>query len=94
MYPCLLPQYQVFVKINLLTSINVDDGTIQYCLALSSITSKVFEHLILLRLEEYLWTTDIYFLTQDVGGDQYYFSSSQFYLIPMKCSIYIDMFVF
>ena len=26
--------------------------------ALSSITSKVFEHIILLRLEEYLWTTD------------------------------------
>ena len=24
----------------------------------------------------------------------YYFSSSQFYLIPMKCIIYIDMFVF
>ena len=29
-----------------------------YCDALSSITSKVFEHIILLRLEEYLWTTD------------------------------------
>ena len=27
-------------------------------IALSSITSKVFEHIILLRLEEYLWTTD------------------------------------
>ena len=27
-------------------------------MALSSIISKVFEHVILLRLEEYLWTTD------------------------------------
>ena len=27
-------------------------------IALSSITSKVFEHTILLRLEEYLWTTE------------------------------------
>ena len=27
-------------------------------IALSSITSKVFEHIILLRLEKYLWTTD------------------------------------
>ena len=25
---------------------------------MSSITSKVFKHIILLRLEEYLWTTD------------------------------------
>ena len=27
-------------------------------IAWSRITSKVFEHIILLRLEEYLWTTD------------------------------------
>ena len=37
---------------------NLTDKTNYRPIALSSITSKVFEHIILLRLEEYLWTTD------------------------------------
>ena len=31
-------------------------------IALSSIASKVFEHIIILRLEEYLWTNDNHFI--------------------------------
>ena len=37
---------------------NLTDKNNYRPIALSSITSKVFEHIILLRLEEYLWTTD------------------------------------
>ena len=37
---------------------NLTDNNNYSPIALSSITSKVFEHIILLRLEEYLWTTD------------------------------------
>ena len=37
---------------------NLTDKNNYRLIVLSSITSKVFEHLILLRLEEYLWTTD------------------------------------
>ena len=37
---------------------NLTDKNNYRLIALSSITSKVFEHIILLRLEEYLWTTD------------------------------------
>ena len=37
---------------------NLTDKNNYMPIALSSITSKVFEHIILLRLEEYLWTTD------------------------------------
>ena len=36
---------------------NLTDENNYTPIALSSITSKVFEHIILLRLEEYLWTT-------------------------------------
>ena len=35
---------------------NLTDENNYTPIALSSITSKVFEHIILLRLEEYLWT--------------------------------------
>ena len=37
---------------------NLTDNNNYKPIALSSITSKVFEHIILLKLEEYLWTTD------------------------------------
>ena len=37
---------------------NLTDKNKYRPIALSSITSKVFEHIILLRVEEYLWTTD------------------------------------
>ena len=37
---------------------NLTDKNSYRPIALSSITSKVFVHIILLRLEEYLWTTD------------------------------------
>ena len=37
---------------------NLTDKNNYRPIALSSITSKVFEHIILLGLEEYLWTTD------------------------------------
>ena len=37
---------------------NLTDKNNYRPIAFSSITSKVFEHFILLRLEEYLWTTD------------------------------------
>ena len=37
---------------------NLTDKNNYRPIALSSITSKIFEHIILLRLEEYLWTTD------------------------------------
>ena len=37
---------------------NLTDKNNYRPIALSSITSKVFEHIILQRLEEYLWTTD------------------------------------
>ena len=37
---------------------NLDDKNNYRPIALSSIASKVFEHVILCRLEEYLWTND------------------------------------
>ena len=37
---------------------NLTDKNNYWPIALSSITSKIFEHIILLRLEENLWTTD------------------------------------
>ena len=37
---------------------NLGDKNNRMPIALSSIISKVFKHIILLRLEEYLWTTD------------------------------------
>ena len=37
---------------------NLTDKNNYRSIALSSITSKIFEHIILLRLKKYLWTTD------------------------------------
>ena len=37
---------------------NLTDENNYRCITLSSIASKIFEHIILLRLDENLWTTD------------------------------------